>query len=689
MVPNPLVLSSSTSPRGRHPTGSVRSVAVRTRIIAVLCAAVIGAPCLPVVTPAVLAQSAIPAGTVSGTAVAATSAYVPLPEPRRLTDTRDGTGPVRAGQSLVVQVTGSAPLPDPTVTRAVVLNVTVVGPAAVGFWTVYPTGGPIPVASNLNVDERASMLGASLTLANLVTVPVGVDGTVSIFAQTGGHVVVDMLGAYVERSTSTAGRFQPLPAPDRIYDSRSGWVLAPGATTTVTVPDARGASAAVLNVTAIASGAGFWTVYPTSVPERPTASNLNSLGLFHVTANQVIVALDDEGRFNVYSQPGGHLVVDVVGLMTGDQAPESDVGLFVPLDRPTRFLDTRDPRLAASGGARMQLPAWSPEVDVAGHPALAPTDVAALAMNVTITESLSAGYVSVGPAGAHPPHERWRETSTLNSTRAGQTIPNHATVAVSTRGFEVFTQSGGHLLADVAGYYTGRPTGAAFGGPDNVDPTPFACLGFPTRPVSEVVNGSSRATVQRAQQRLLDLGFWLVAVDGQYGLTTKQAVMAFQKWTGLPATTVIDEATAVALNRTICRPSPSRSGADMFVVDKRRQLGFVVRGSSAQWIINVSTGSEVPYRELSEKTGQWETGDSVTPNGDWRVYLERPEGWWDGDLGSIYRPKYFRGGVAVHGSNSIPNHPASHGCVRVSVPAMDMIWATDAIPFRSRVIVHD
>jgi hypothetical protein len=66
-----------------------------------------------------------------------------------------------------------------------------------------------------------------------------------------------------------------------------------------------------------------------------------------------------------------------------------------------------------------------------------------------------------------------------------------------------------------------------------------------------------------------------------------------------------------------------------------------------------------------------------------------PEGWWEGDLGEIYRPKYFVGGVAVHGSNSIPNYPASHGCVRVSVPAMDWIWDSGIMPMRSPVWVHD
>ena len=41
----------------------------------------------------------------------------------------------------------------------------------------------------------------------------------------------------------------------------------------------------------------------------------------------------------------------------------------------------------------------------------------------------------------------------------------------------------------------------------------------------------------------------------------------------------------------------------------------------------------------------------------------------------LWRPRYFNGGIAVHGSPSIPAYPASHGCARVSNAAMDMIWA--------------
>ena len=71
------------------------------------------------------------------------------------------------------------------------------------------------------------------------------------------------------------------------------------------------------------------------------------------------------------------------------------------------------------------------------------------------------------------------------------------------------------------------------------------------------------------------------------------------------------------------------------------------------------------------------------------VYRERAEGWWEGDLGEIYRPKYFTGGIAVHGSNNVPDYPASHGCVRVSVPAMDWIWEQNLMPLDTPVWVHE
>ena len=208
------------------------------------------------------------------------------------------------------------------------------------------------------------------------------------------------------------------------------------------------------------------------------------------------------------------------------------------------------------------------------------------------------------------------------------------------------------------------------------------------QPLQAVGSHSGEAT-KLIQVRLLQLGFWHTGADGSYGLSTKQAVMAFQKYIGLPASGSVDAATAAYLQNVTDRPHGVASAGNLIEVDKGRQLLFIVRDGKTLWTFNTSTGSGNTYAEPDKNTpGEIKTGVSITPDGLWKVTRDRPEGWWEGDLGQIYRPKYFRGGVAVHGSNSIPNYPASHGCVRLSVPAMDFIWAQDLMPLRSPVWVH-
>ena len=201
---------------------------------------------------------------------------------------------------------------------------------------------------------------------------------------------------------------------------------------------------------------------------------------------------------------------------------------------------------------------------------------------------------------------------------------------------------------------------------------------------------SSGSETTRLQERLLELGLWVSAVDGTYGLTTTQAVMAFQKYLGLPATGSVDADTAAYLSALDVRPHGHTDTGNLIEVDKQRQLLFVVRDGRTQWTLNTSTGNGEEYTEPDKNTpGESITGVSLTPDGLYRVDRERPEGWWEGDLGEIYRPKYFRGGIAVHGSNSIPNYPASHGCVRLSVPAMDFFWDNDLMPMGTTVWVHE
>ena len=193
----------------------------------------------------------------------------------------------------------------------------------------------------------------------------------------------------------------------------------------------------------------------------------------------------------------------------------------------------------------------------------------------------------------------------------------------------------------------------------------------------------------RVQQRLLDLGFWLQSTNGDYGVTTSQAVMAFQKYAGLDANSEVDEATAAALNSATTRAYGTANQGTLIEVDKDRQLLFIIQEANTVWTINISTGSGIPFKERDKNEwGKWVHGDAITPDGIFVIDRQVEKGWRTGDLGDIYRPKYFNKGIALHGAYKIPNYPASHGCVRMSTPAMDFLWSADLAPMGMKIWVH-
>jgi hypothetical protein len=213
------------------------------------------------------------------------SAYVPV-SPYRILDTRIGLGlPQRtsAGQNFTLTLTDV-----PAGSSAVVLNLTIDGPADASFEiTVYPTGVDRPNASSMNADA------AGVTIANLVTVPIGSGGTVDIFSQMSTDLVADVQGYYTPAASAQAGLFIPL-GPTRLLDTRDPssshfGPLAAGEQINLAVGAIAGlpsdATAAALKVTVTNSTtSGFWTVFPTGAV--PTASNLNVIGTGSTIANQ-------------------------------------------------------------------------------------------------------------------------------------------------------------------------------------------------------------------------------------------------------------------------------------------------------------------------------------------------------------------------------------------------------------------
>lgn len=191
--------------------------------------------------------------------------------------------------------------------------------------------------------------------------------------------------------------------------------------------------------------------------------------------------------------------------------------------------------------------------------------------------------------------------------------------------------------------------------------------------------GAGGEQVWALQDRLNALGYWCGTPDGGFGGLTQQAVFAVQKAAGLGRDGIAGPATQQALAGGV-RPY-AVAGGDHVEVHLGSQLLLVVRGGSPTIILNTSTGNGQPYT--------YEDRDYIarTPTGDFAVWYTDGSGWRDGELGEMWRPKFYSGNYAIHGSASIPPWPASHGCARVSTSAMDMIWEQGLLPMGGRVLV--
>jgi peptidoglycan hydrolase-like protein with peptidoglycan-binding domain len=191
--------------------------------------------------------------------------------------------------------------------------------------------------------------------------------------------------------------------------------------------------------------------------------------------------------------------------------------------------------------------------------------------------------------------------------------------------------------------------------------------------------GEGGDAVAALQQRLVDLGYWLGEPDGSYGQLTRQAVMAFQKVEGLGRDGV---AGPVTQERLAVGGRPTPRGGSGLEIDLDRQVLFVVDGGAVRWAINTSTGNGEAYTSSSGGSAV-----AATPPGHYEIRREI-DGLREAPLGTLYRPKYFNGGIAIHGSGSIPAQPASHGCARVTNSAMDMLWATGVAVIGTPVWVY-
>lgn len=107
---------------------------------------------------------------------------------------------------------------------------------------------------------------------------------------------------------------------------------------------------------------------------------------------------------------------------------------------PRRLLDTRRDSQKPAAGSITRLAV----AGVAGVPSTA----TAVVLNVTSTDAVDGGYVTVFPAGTNQPN-----TSNINVPGYYTTVPNLVTVRLGGGAVSLYSSMAGNLLVDVFGYY--------------------------------------------------------------------------------------------------------------------------------------------------------------------------------------------------------------------------------------------
>lgn len=202
---------------------------------------------------------------------------------------------------------------------------------------------------------------------------------------------------------------------------------------------------------------------------------------------------------------------------------------------------------------------------------------------------------------------------------------------------------------------------------------------LPPAPPPGFGNGDKGPEVMALEQRLADLKYDPGKVDGSFEWATHHAVMAFQKVQGLPRTGRATPDVMDLLTR-VGAPGPMMpdGGAARVEVDLKRQILQLYVGGQLDRVLSVSTGSGKRY------CVDGGCAKAVTPGGSFKV-SRRINGWRTSRLGRLYNPLYFNGGIAIHGSPSVPAYPASHGCVRIPMHSAE--WFPGAVPNGTPVYV--
>ena len=408
--------------------------------------------------------------------------------PFRICDTRQNnptnqcTGKTLGPRATVtLQVTGEHNTLGQTVpanATAVAVNLTAVNNSNGGTYvTAFPAGGPVPVASNINLSGRGAQ-------ANLAIVELSGTGQMSLFNAAGStDAIVDVQGYFAPPSAPpVAGEFHAMP-PLRICDTRANthtecagatndplpahtWrdvVLSglPPGVSAPSIPSDGTAAAAVFNLTATQGTlATYLTVQPPNSSDAcpsgpPGESNINiAAGI--ALPNRVVSSLGPRQDVCVYNAVGSiDFIIDVDGWF-GNGSEISSGALFYALP-PTRICDTRTGSGTECAGKPLTANSAElvPVAGVDGLPVIGGSTLPlAIVANLTAVAGSASTYLTLYPSDV-----AMRPVASDLNPVAGVTLANLAITGLATTGgttgdVNLYNAVGNiNAILDVAGWF--------------------------------------------------------------------------------------------------------------------------------------------------------------------------------------------------------------------------------------------
>lgn len=204
-------------------------------------------------------------------------------------------------------------------------------------------------------------------------------------------------------------------------------------------------------------------------------------------------------------------------------------------------------------------------------------------------------------------------------------------------------------------------------------------------PNQALADAERRAAVIRQQEKLNELfagsGMRELLVDGISGPVTRQRLCAARVALGIDVNrndmaAGSEEEELLFATDALRQPFTTALLSERWIlIDRTCQVMFTGEGDiGITNIFSTSTG-EHGYETRDQDRTRAYRFDPALDNGGWHNSTTFPVPEDNPLNGNMYKPLYFDGGQAIHGSNNVPTTPQSKGCARLRVSDMETLIA--------------